>query len=103
METMITDDDDEGECNVCEGLPNTSGMLVRRHVKSVQDADVIACLRKAGAIPLAVSNLSELCMWYESSNFLYGRTNNAYHHGRIAGGSSGDSSLSICFPLSCRE
>jgi hypothetical protein len=25
-------------------------------------------MRKAGAIPLAVTNVSELCMWMESSN-----------------------------------
>jgi len=72
-----------------EGLPNTSGMLIRHDVKSSQDADVVARLRHAGAIPLAVTNISELCMWYEASNFIYGRTNNAYHHGRTAGGSSG--------------
>ena len=64
-------------------------MLVRRQVKSSKDADVIVCMRKAGAIPLAVTNVSELCMWYESSNCIYGRTNNAYHHGRTVGGSSG--------------
>jgi len=54
---------------------------------------VIATLRKAGAIPLAVTNISELCMWYESSNHVYGRTNNAYHHGRTAGGSSGSTAM----------
>jgi len=73
------------------GLPNTSGLLVRRGVTSSQDADVIVCMKKAGAIPLAVTNCSELCMWYESSNLIYGRTNNAYHHGRTVGGSSGNS------------
>ena len=42
-----------------------------------------------GAIPIAVTNVSELCMWYESSNLIHGRTDNAYHQGRIVGGSSG--------------
>jgi len=65
-------------------------MLVRRDVKSSQDADVIVCMKNAGAIPLAVTNVSELAMWYESSNLLYGRTNNPYHQGRTVGGSSGD-------------
>jgi len=67
-------------------------MLVRRDVISSQDADAVARMRKAGAIPVAVTNLSELCMWYEASNYIYGRTNNPYHHGRTAGGSSGHSS-----------
>ena len=46
-------------------------------------------LIKAGAIPLAVTNVSELCMWMESYNKVYGKTNNPYHNGRIPGGSSG--------------
>ncbi|HEX7600262.1 MAG TPA: amidase, partial [Polyangiaceae bacterium] len=41
------------------------------------------------AIPIGVTNTSELCMWMETSNRLYGQTNNAYDPGRTAGGSSG--------------
>ena len=40
-----------------------------------------------GAIPLGVTNTSELTMWIESVNRVYGRTNNAYDAGRTAGGS----------------
>jgi fatty acid amide hydrolase 2 len=46
-------------------------------------------LRVAGAIPLGVTNTSELCMWMESDNRVYGRTNNPYDPSRIVGGSSG--------------
>ena len=63
--------------------------MARRRIISAEDADTIAILRRAGAIPLAVSNISELCMWYESDNLLYGRCTNAYHQGRMVGGSSG--------------
>ena len=70
-------------------MPNCSGLLTRRDVKATVDADSVAALRAAGAIPLALTNCSELCMWYESSNLVYGRTNNAYHQGRMVGGSSG--------------
>ena len=79
------------------GLPNTSGLLRRKGTVAEKDADVIALLREAGAIPVAVTNCSELCMWYESSNLLYGRTNNAYHQGRIVGGSSGKFFFHIFF------
>jgi fatty acid amide hydrolase 2 len=72
-----------------KGLPNTSGLLNRKNVIAEKDADVIRLMCKAGAIPVGLSNCSELCMWYESSNLIYGRTNNAYHQGRIVGGSSG--------------
>lgn len=76
-------------CLFLVGLPNTSGLICRKGVASSSDADVIVALRRAGAIPIAVTNVSELCMWYESSNLVYGRSNNAYHQGRIVGGSSG--------------
>jgi fatty acid amide hydrolase 2 len=78
-----------------KGLPNTSGLLVRRGVRSERDSDAIALMRKAGAIPLAVTNVSELCMWCESSNFIYGCTRNAYHQGRMVGGSSGSSTIGL--------
>jgi fatty acid amide hydrolase 2 len=71
------------------GMPNAAGLVRRRHVVSNSDATAVARLRKAGAIPLGVTNTSELCMWMESNNYVYGRTNNPYDQGRIAGGSSG--------------
>ena len=43
----------------------------------------------AGAIPLGVTNTPELCLWIETENRQYGRTNNAYDPTRTAGGSSG--------------
>ena len=43
----------------------------------------------AGAIPLGVTNTSELTLWIESENPVWGRTNNAYDPRRTAGGSSG--------------
>jgi fatty acid amide hydrolase 2 len=49
----------------------------------------VARLRAAGAIPLGVTNVSELCMWMESINKVYGRSNNPYDPARTVGGSSG--------------
>ena len=46
-------------------------------------------MKSAGCILLAVTNVSELCMWMESNNKVYGRSNNPYHTGRTVGGSSG--------------
>lgn len=71
------------------GMPNTSGLAARVGLVSEADATAVARLRAAGAIPLGVTNTSELCMWMESSNRVYGRTNNPYDLDRIAGGSSG--------------
>lgn len=77
------------ECFALTGMPNASGLVARRNVVSERDATAVARLRAAGAIPLGVTNTSELCMWMESDNRLYGRTNNPYDPDRIVGGSSG--------------
>ncbi|XP_078067823.1 fatty-acid amide hydrolase 2-like [Mustelus asterias] len=77
------------EAIALEGSPNSSGLVSRKDVIALTDAPVVTNLRKAGAIPLGVTNCSELCMWYESSNNLYGTTRNPYNVDRIVGGSSG--------------
>lgn len=46
-------------------------------------------MKDAGAILLAVTNVPEVCMWWESVNVVYGRTSNPYDSRRISGGSSG--------------
>ena len=77
------------ECFALTGMPNTAGLVARKGTVSDHDATAVARLRAAGAIPLGVTNLSELCMWMESNNRVYGRTNNPYDPSRIVGGSSG--------------
>jgi len=72
-----------------EGMPHSAGLRARRHVISDRDATATARLRAAGAIPLGVTNVSELCMWMESDNRVYGRSRNPYDPARIVGGSSG--------------
>lgn len=71
------------------GMPWTSGTKAREGVVAHEDAITVRRLRKAGAIVLGVTNTSELCMWMESFNPVYGRTGNPYDPSRIAGGSSG--------------
>ncbi len=77
------------ECFALTGMPNTSGLVAREDFRPDVDATAVQRLRAAGAIPLGVTNTSELCMWMESSNRVYGRTNNPYDPARIVGGSSG--------------
>ena len=71
------------------GMPNSSGLVARKNTLATSDATAVARLREVGAIPLGVTNVSELCMWMESKNRVYGRTNNPYDPTRIVGGSSG--------------
>ncbi|MCA9552456.1 MAG: amidase [Myxococcales bacterium] len=72
-----------------KGMPNSAGLVSRKAHRAAEHAPTVARLLDAGAIPLGVTNTSELCMWMESNNRLYGRTNNPYDHDRIVGGSSG--------------
>uniref|UniRef100_T1JFB4 Amidase domain-containing protein n=1 Tax=Strigamia maritima TaxID=126957 RepID=T1JFB4_STRMM len=72
-----------------EGLHQTIGLRRRKDEIADKDAEVVRLMRKAGAIILAHTNVSEVCMWWESSNNVYGTTNNPYDTTRIAGGSSG--------------
>ena len=70
-------------------MPYTTGVIGRRGVVATVDCPPVALLKRAGAIPLGVTNIPELCMWSESHNRLYGITNNPYDFERTAGGSSG--------------
>ena len=81
------------------GCRLTSGLASRRDAPpSAADATAVGRLRAAGLIPLCSTNVSELCMWLESSNAVYGRTDNAYDPHRGVGGSSGGEGalLSAC-------
>jgi len=72
-----------------DGMPNAAGLVSRKGIVSSSDATAVRRLRSAGAIPLGMTNTSELCMWMETDNRVYGRTNNPYDPARIVGGSSG--------------
>ena len=72
-----------------EGFPQVSGVVSRRHAIASGFAPTVQRLRDAGAIVLGFTKTPELCMWIETDNKVYGRTNNPYNHRHIAGGSSG--------------
>lgn len=72
-----------------KGLKHTSGMVTRNKITAEDDAVSVKQAKKAGAIPLLVSNVPELCMNWETSNKLVGTTKNPYDTTRTCGGSSG--------------
>lgn len=72
-----------------KGLAYDAGSLLRQDVKAPIDAHVVSILRDSGAIFLAVSNVPELLLWFDSHNNVHGRANNPYDLSRIPGGSSG--------------
>jgi amidase len=72
------------------GAVCTAGTLGRRHAPpSTEDATLVARLRRAGAIPIAHTNLPDLLFAFESNNLLFGATCNPYDEARTSGGSSG--------------
>jgi fatty acid amide hydrolase 2 len=82
------------------GMPNTTGSLDRETIVAERHATVVARLMEAGAIPLGVTNTSQLTLWIESDNPVWGRTNNAYDPSRTAGGSSGGEGAAVGAGLS---
>lgn len=90
------------DCIKVKGLLNTSGLWWRKDIRGDDDAPAIKNMREAGAIPMGVTNTSEICMWWESSNCVHGRTGNPYDCNRIVGGSSGGEGAvqgSACAPF----
>ena len=77
------------------GMPQTAGLLARAGQVAQGNALAVQRLIDAGAIPVAVTNTSELTLWIESENPVYGRTNNPYDQSRTAGGSSGGEGAAV--------
>jgi fatty acid amide hydrolase 2 len=77
------------ETHAIEGHPHTGGLKAREHTRAAKSAEVVELLQKNGVIPVVLTNVPELAMWWDSSNPVYGATNNPYDLSRIPGGSSG--------------
>lgn len=52
------------DCIRVKGLMHTAGLVCRKDIRGEEDAEAMGLMRKAGAIPLALTNVSECCMWY---------------------------------------
>ncbi|XP_065221533.1 fatty-acid amide hydrolase 2-A-like [Planococcus citri] len=77
------------ECLMVKGLSYTAGAPSRKGIKATEDGDVVAALRNAGAIPIAVTNLPEFCCSFETRSEIIGHTSNPYDPNLTSGGSSG--------------
>lgn len=51
------------DCIAVKDMLHTGGLWLRRNIRSPEDADAMRLMRDAGAIPFALSNVSEVCMW----------------------------------------
>ncbi|KAL1475728.1 hypothetical protein MTO96_037071 [Rhipicephalus appendiculatus] len=72
-----------------KGMRQDAGSVFWHGRRAVEDAPTVAFLRAAGAIPLALTNVPELCMWDDSQNLVDGCTRNPHDTRRSPGGSSG--------------
>lgn len=73
-----------------KGLSSRSGSMHQPvDITYDEDSEVVTRLRRAGAIPMLISNTPEISCGYESYNYVTGITRNPYNLARSAGGSSG--------------
>lgn len=77
------------ECFDLEGSPATFGVTSRQGDRATRDDPYVAALRKAGAILLGKTNVSQLLLYMESDNPVYGMSRNPWDPDRTPGGSSG--------------
>ncbi|GBM46533.1 Fatty-acid amide hydrolase 2 [Araneus ventricosus] len=72
-----------------KGMRQNSGLVRYKDHIAEEDSDTAALYRKAGGIPVTVTNVPELCMWWESANHVGGLTKSPFDTTRTVGGSSG--------------
>jgi amidase len=76
------------------GYPLTRGS--RSHgPPETADAEVVRRLRRAGAIPIGITNVPELTIWPWTASAATGITRNPWDPGRTPGGSSGGSAAAV--------
>lgn len=88
------------ECFDLAGTPTTAGVARLRRQPPAGDAAVVAALRNAGAVVIGKTNLAQLCWSLETSNPVYGRTDNPWDGTRTPGGSSGGEGAAVSAQLS---
>ncbi len=77
------------------GLPTTWGLPLFKGFVPMEDALMVARVKKAGAVVLGKTNVPLFLGDWQSYNDIYGTTNNPWNLGRSPGGSSGGSSAAL--------
>jgi amidase len=85
------------------GHPTTWGMEEHREHRAREDALVVQRLKAAGAIVLGKTNVPPVLADWQSSNPVYGRTNNPYDVALSPGGSSGGGAAALAMGFSALE
>lgn len=77
------------------GLPTTWGIPGTENLRATQDAVVVRRLKAAGAIVIGKTNVAMHLADWQSSNPIFGTTNNPWDPARTPGGSSGGSAAAL--------
>jgi amidase len=85
------------------GLRTTVGMPHWKDFRSEHDAPVTARLKTAGAVVMGKTNVPRMLADWQSSNPIYGRTNNPWDRVRTPGGSSGGGAAALAAGLTPLE
>jgi amidase len=91
------------DCIYVEGMPTTGGLAERAGAIAEADARVIARLRAAGAVFMGKTNVPPYAADWQSSNPLFGRTNNPWDLTRTPGGSTGGGAAALAAGLTPLE
>jgi len=82
------------------GFASTLGAASRRDLLATEDAGVVTLLRGAGAVIIGRTNVSQLLLYHETRNPLFGQTSNPFSLAHTPGGSSGGESAAIAAGMS---
>jgi Asp-tRNA(Asn)/Glu-tRNA(Gln) amidotransferase A subunit family amidase len=77
------------------GMPLTAGSNAMDPLVAARDAEIVARLKRAGAVVMGLANLHEFAYGVTSDNPRFGRVVNPAAPSRIPGGSSGGSAAAI--------
>jgi fatty acid amide hydrolase len=84
----------------CAGQASTLGVSSRKDTRAREDAGIVELLRRSGAVILGRTNVSQLLLFHESRNPLFGQTANPWSLAHTPGGSSGGEAAAIAGGLS---
>jgi aspartyl-tRNA(Asn)/glutamyl-tRNA(Gln) amidotransferase subunit A len=82
-----------------EGVPMTAGSRILRGEVPARSAEVVRSLESAGAVIVGTTNLHEFASGATNVNLHFGMPVNPWKGGRIPGGSSGGSAVSVAAGL----
>ncbi len=82
-----------------EGVPMTAGSRIMRIEVPARSAEVVRALESAGAVIVGTTNLHEFASGATNVNPHFGMPANPWKEGRVPGGSSGGSAVSVAAGL----